>query len=89
MRAGGYEPEDYDDDDTEVWPENWPAFQIFASLQTQWRVGVSGRTGLDYPALYPLLDRQAKDAAEWDALFDDVQAMEIAALNQMSDDAAG
>lgn len=71
-----------------VWPDNWPAFQIFARLQTQWSVGMGGRTGLRYEALYPLLDRTAADADEWEALFDDVRVMEYAALKQMSDDAA-
>lgn len=71
----------------EVWPDNWPAFHIFSSLQTQWNVGMGGRTGLRYEALYPLLDRMA-EGDEWDALFDDVRVMEYAALKQMSDDAA-
>ena len=48
---------------------------------------MGGKTGMDYTALYPLLDRQAKDAEEWDSLLGDVQTMEIAALNQRVDDA--
>ena len=69
----------------EIWPENWPAFQLFVSLQTQWHTGgMGGRTGLRYEALYPLLDRHPGD---WDELFDDVQTLELAALKQMSDDA--
>lgn len=42
-----------------VWPENWPVFQLFCGLSTQWRwFGISGlgggvvrRTGLDYAAV--------------------------------------
>lgn len=49
---------------------------------------MGGRTGLRYEALYPLLDRAADTADEWEALFDDVRVMEYAALKQMSDDAA-
>ena len=87
MRAGGYTPEDFEGDEVEVWPENWPAFSLFCDLQTQWNVGgMGGRTGLRYEALYPLLDRIAT-GDEWDALFADIRIMEIAALNQMSDDA--
>lgn len=48
---------------------------------------MGGRTGLRYEALYPLLDRMAADADEWEALFEDVRDMEYAALKQMSDDA--
>lgn len=72
-----------------MFPDNWPAFQIFAQLQTQWSVGgMGGRTGLRYEALYPLLDRQASSSDEWDELFGDIRTMEYAALKQMSDDAA-
>ena len=69
----------------EVWPENHAAFNLFYSLRTQWRVGMGGPTGLDYAAVYPLLDRAAKDPQEWDELFSDIQVMEGTALKQMSD----
>lgn len=69
----------------EVWPENHAAFNLFYSLRTQWRVGMAGPTGLDYAAVYPLLDRAAKDPQEWDEMFSDIQVMEGAALKQMSD----
>ncbi len=84
--AAGYEVSDYEIDDVEIWPQNWPAFLLFTSLQTQWNVGMGGRTGLRYEALYPLLDRQAEDPGKWQQLFDDVRVMEYAALKQMSDD---
>lgn len=71
-------------DAVEVWPENWPIFALFASLQTQWRVaGMGGPVGLDYAALYPLLDRLTSDPAEWHAHFEDVREMESAALDAM------
>lgn len=77
------------DEVTEIWPENWPAFLLFTSLQTQWNVGgMGGRTGLRYEALYPLLDRQTDTPEQWQQLFDDVRVMEYAALAQMADDAA-
>lgn len=69
----------------EVWPENWPAWSLFCQVSTQWRVGMSGPTGLDYSAVYPLLDRAAKDQQEWDEMFSDIQVMEGAALKQMSE----
>lgn len=46
---------------------------------------MGGATGLDYGAIYPLLDRSAQDAAEWMDLFDDLQVLERAALKQMSE----
>ena len=68
----------------EVWPENWPAYLLFTSLQTQWNAG----TGLRYEALYPLLDRQTDTPEQWQQLFDDVRVMEYAVLAQMADNAA-
>ncbi len=68
-----------------MWPENWAVWLVFDSVFTQWRVGMGGPTGLDYNAVYPLLDRAAKDPQEWDEMFSDIQVMEGAALKQMSD----
>jgi hypothetical protein len=70
--------------DVEVWPENWEVFNLFAKVGTQWRVGMAGATGLDYCALYPLLDKATKDEAEWQQLFDDIQVMESEALSIMA-----
>lgn len=68
-------------DCVEVWPENWQSFDLFVSVGTQWRIGMAGPTGLDYSALYPLLDRLPAD--EWQSTFDDVRIMERAALDAM------
>lgn len=63
----------------EVWEENWPIVEMFLRMQTQWRIGMNGPTGLDYAAfewlcrLYP-----AKDTA---LLFEGVQLMEYTALS--------
>lgn len=76
-------PEDYEEEPFGVWPENWPAVELFLRLSTQWRISLSGETGLDYAALYPLLDRVASDPTEWEALFDDVRVLEAEALQQM------
>lgn len=54
--------------------------QLFLRLSTQWRVGFNGPTGLDYTAVYPLLDRMFPDPVDWDLAFDDVQIIEREAL---------
>lgn len=41
---------------TEIWPGNWPAFQVFSAMTTQWRVGMGGATGLDYAVLPTVMD---------------------------------
>lgn len=40
-----------DNMDIDIWPENWTAVRLFIALQTQWRIGKGGPTGLDYSAL--------------------------------------
>ncbi len=66
-----------------MWEENWQAFDVFETVRTQWRVGFGGATGLDYSAVYPLLDRFADDPKDWRRLLDDVRVMEAAALDAM------
>ena len=36
--------------------DNLPAVRVFLALQTQWRHGMAGPTGLDYAALPPVFD---------------------------------
>lgn len=81
MTASGLTIEDYDADVVEVWPECWPAFELFARLRTQWTVGMNGLCGLRYEAVYPLLDRMHLSPSEWEQMFSDLQEMESAALS--------
>lgn len=77
------EPKDF-----EVWPENLETVRMFLRLATQWRavsgMGGGGLIGLDYNAvrwlfeLYHVEDQQQ--------LLEDLQVMEIAALNAMRED---
>jgi hypothetical protein len=67
----------------EIWPENVRAFNLFHSLTTQWRIGMSGRTGLDYVVAYHRMDRMGLSAEEYAQLDQDLQVMEVAALNTM------
>jgi hypothetical protein len=67
-----------------VWPENWPALQIFVRVKTQWACSFSGVLGLRYEAVYPLIDRATSDPQEWEHLMDGVQALESGALEEMS-----
>lgn len=83
-RAAGFELADYEDDECEVWPENWRSVTFFSRLSTQWRSGMAGPTGLDYTAVLSLLRTLRLPRDEHDVLFDDVQVMERAALNEMA-----
>jgi hypothetical protein len=68
----------------EVWPENWPAFELFAYMQTQWRMGMGGPTGLDYNVLLHKMDRMRLSSADYEQMEADVQVMEHAALAEMN-----
>jgi hypothetical protein len=82
--AGGFDlTYFYAPDDVKVWPDNWPAFVLFSRVQTQWRQSHNGPTGLDYSAVYPLLDRSASEQDDWDQMLDDIRTMELAALEQI------
>jgi hypothetical protein len=67
----------------EVWPENWPAFSLFTRVQTQWRLGPGGATGLDYLVVMRLLDRMSLSDTDYDLWFDDIRVMEGAAIEAM------
>lgn len=84
MAAAGFAPEDYETDPVELWPENQPAFDLFCMVQTQWRVGMNGATGLDYVPLFTLMDKRGLSGEAWQQLFDDVRVIESAALVEMN-----
>lgn len=66
-----------------MWPENWPAFELFAALRTQWRTSMAGYTGLDYTAVLAVMDAYGTPAEERRDLLDDVHVMELAALAEL------
>jgi hypothetical protein len=70
-------------DEFEVWPDNWQALDVFMSMGTQWRVGVSGATGLDYGVLRDVMALRRVPKAEQAELFDWLRLMEGEALGQM------
>lgn len=76
-----FEADDFGE--VEVWPENWPAVQIFSWLGTQWRTGMSGPTGLHYEPLFQMLDKKGYQGDAWWRMFHDVQILEREALAAM------
>ena len=69
------------DADFDLWPENEPSFTLFTKIQTQWRTGMSGATGLDYHGVGAAVQMMGK--AMTPELFSDIQLMERAALKAM------
>ena len=59
-------------------PENWASVEMFLRLQTQWRTSASDVVGLDYGVMAWIFSMyMVKDQR---LLFEDLQAMEAAAL---------
>jgi len=71
--------------DCAVWPENEVSFLVFGALQTQWRIGMNGPTGLDYAALPVVLKLHEVAPDKRRQVFDDVRVMEAEALKVFSD----
>ena len=69
------------DADFDLWPENEPSFTLFTRIQSQWRIGMNGASGLDYPGVAAAVQMMGK--AMTPELFADVQLMERAALQAM------
>lgn len=82
--------EDYAGDKVEVWPENVQAFNFFRRMGTRWRISPGGGVvGLQFEAIYPLMDRMGLEPDAWNALLSDLEVMEHAALpviNRRDDD---
>jgi len=52
-------------------------------VSTQWCHGFNGPTGLNYPALFALLDRHELTGDAWWRVFNDIREMEAEALVAM------
>lgn len=69
-----------------IWPENELAVQMFCRIGTRWRYmarGMQGAmfvAGVQWDAVYPLLDRLGLPDDDWADLLQQLEAMEQAAL---------
>lgn len=74
------------DEPFHLWPEHTEAFRIWGAVQTQWRVGMAGATGLDYAGVDVLLRTLGLRAPERRERFLELQVMERAALREWASD---
>lgn len=65
-------------------PENAPAWGLWAAVQTQWRVGMAGAIGLDYPAVWLVAGTMGVEMHE--ANLGRIRALEREALTRMRED---
>ncbi|WP_268249108.1 DUF1799 domain-containing protein [Salinicola rhizosphaerae] len=82
------EPDDQDEsstDEFEVLPENWVALELFLDCSTQWRQApMGGLTGLDYSAVYVVMQIHAVPPDEGRDRLQQIRLLERGALNEMN-----
>ncbi|MBK9363003.1 MAG: DUF1799 domain-containing protein [Rubrivivax sp.] len=67
-----------------LWPENVPAWHCWGDLQTQWRSGMAGATGLDYTAVRAYFDEVGLQGDERRDVFACIREAERAVLQAMA-----
>ena len=75
-------PEPEKEADFEVWPENEEAVLLFLRVQTQWRTSMAGVTGLDYASV--VATAKLYSIEDLPSVFEDLQVMEITAMNLLN-----
>ena len=68
-----------------LWPENERAWRLWLQVQTQWRVGFDGKTGLDYAGVRACMELRRIPRRLRGQLFQQIHAMELAALGVWRD----
>lgn len=63
-----------------LWPEHLPAFGLWCAIQTQWRVGMAGPTGLDWQGVRAHPATRALPRQQRESVLADVACMESAWL---------
>lgn len=75
-----------EDEEFEVWEENWEALQVFLALRTQWRLVASLSAvvyqGLDYTSLNSVMDLFTVENKK--SCFMNVQLIEAGALTHLN-----
>jgi hypothetical protein len=69
------------DDVIGVYPDCAEPLAVFSELATQWRIGMSGPTGLDYSVLVDVFRIKQIPKSRWQDLFADIRVMEREALS--------
>lgn len=68
-----------------MWPDNLPAINVLIAMNTQWRTGGFGATGLDYSALPAVMRLVGVPRAEQADTFECLRVLESEALKIMSE----
>lgn len=84
--AGAFDQPEPEDEYLYLWPESVDAWAHWRALQTQWRTGMGGATGLCYAGVRAYLDECGlAPGDERRELFDCIRACEQACLEAWAD----
>ena len=73
-------------EDVMVWDINWPSFEVFNDLSSQWRIGGMGdATGLDYNVIPMVAKMHGYKGKRLKEIFSDIKVMENEALITMGE----
>lgn len=79
--ALGFDEDDYAREDFEVWPENWPSWEMWCELGGQWRTSAAGISSLDYSVFFGWAQMHQIPRLKKIEMFADLRCMEAATLN--------
>jgi len=87
LATWGLKPEDFaDEDNVEVWPENWATVKFFDAIPPgAWNVGPGGPIGVRPEAVREVRLALGIQRSQWQAMYDDLQAMESEAVKTMNE----
>lgn len=83
LRGTGLKPSHYKEPIVEVWPESWPAVELYVRYQTQWLQGPGGPSGLNYAILFADLDRSGIEGEDREDIMDGVRIIEAEVLKSI------
>lgn len=69
-----------DEDEVYLWPETVPIWNHWQEVQTQWRAGMAGASGLDYAGVMAYLGAVEPDGEKRLEAFEAIREAERAAL---------
>lgn len=76
---------DLDDGETDIWPVNLTATNVFVAMTTQWQHGFGGPTGLKYESLPVVFRMIGIPRKEWTDTFECLRLMEAEAMRVMQE----
>lgn len=79
LQAFGFDPKSYQVT-VVAWVDTLPAWNLWAQVGNQWRMGMGGAFALDYNVLFSCMERLCLAQEDYDDLFEDIRIIESEVL---------